>query len=121
MSYSKLNVLHWHLVDDESFPYVSEALPRLAAKGAYSPTHTYSAAAVQQLVAYARDRGVRVMPEFDTPGHTQSWGAPPIHSAAPFTPAASSGRELGVRSRDSLFPHQLSRIVLSQAKDIRSC
>jgi len=78
MSYSKLNVLHWHLVDDESFPYVSEALPQLAAKGAYSPTHTYSAAAVQELIAYARDRGVRVMPEFDTPGHTQSWGAPSI-------------------------------------------
>jgi hypothetical protein len=74
MAFTKLNVLHWHLVDDESFPYVSAALPELAAKGSFSPTHTYSPAAVSNLIAFARDRGVRVVPEFDTPGHTQSWG-----------------------------------------------
>ncbi|KAK9836128.1 hypothetical protein WJX81_003786 [Elliptochloris bilobata] len=74
MAWAKLNVLHWHLVDDQSFPYASEALSRLAAAGAFSPAHTYSLDDVRGVVAYARARGIRIVPEFDTPGHTASWG-----------------------------------------------
>eukprot|EP00959_Pyramimonas_sp_CCMP1952_P283360 5923678-Pyramimonas_sp.AAC.1 len=33
MSYAKMNVFHWHMTDDESFPYISQALPDLASKG----------------------------------------------------------------------------------------
>lgn len=43
--------------------------------GAYSPEATYSHADVQQVVLYGLYRGVRVVPEFDTPGHSNSWGA----------------------------------------------
>jgi hexosaminidase len=69
MSYDKLNVFHWHITDTHSFPLVSRRLPQLSQLGAYSPAKVYSAAAVREIVDYARVRGVRVLPEFDAPAH----------------------------------------------------
>ncbi|CAB3401004.1 unnamed protein product [Caenorhabditis bovis] len=73
MSMNKLNVLHWHLVDSESFPYVSEKFPELHTVGAYSPKHVYSRKDIADVINYARLRGIGVIPEFDLPGHTSSW------------------------------------------------
>ena len=103
MAANKLNVLHWHIVDSQAFPFNGTAVPALA-HGAWSPEQTYSSKDVADIVAYAKDRGVRVMIEVaalhsnlppkprlalrgdgaqhragmplqvDTPGHSASWG-----------------------------------------------
>ncbi|XP_075551132.1 beta-hexosaminidase subunit beta-like isoform X2 [Dermacentor variabilis] len=74
MAYNKLNVLHWHLVDDQSWPFYMEAFPNVTKVAAYSQRHVYSTKDVRGVVEYARLRGIRVIPEIDTPGHTQALG-----------------------------------------------
>ena len=72
LTYSKFNVFHWHLSDIQSFPYQSDVLPMLS-QAAYSINDRYSTGDVADVVEYARQRGVRVMMEFDIPGHAGSW------------------------------------------------
>lgn len=74
MAQNKMNVLHWHLVDSESFPYTSVKFPNMTILGAYTPAHVYSIADMKKVMDYARLRGIRVVPEFDTPGHAGAWG-----------------------------------------------
>jgi hexosaminidase len=70
MSMTKLSVLHWHLSDTTSFPVQSEAFPQLSQLGAFHPSLVYTKANLTELVAYAAQRGVRIVPEFDLPGHS---------------------------------------------------
>ena len=67
MHHFKLNVLHLHLTDDQGFRFGSEKFPELV-----SLEH-YSLGELKQLVKYAADVGIRVVPEIDVPGHTTSW------------------------------------------------
>ncbi|HEY2462290.1 MAG TPA: family 20 glycosylhydrolase, partial [Candidatus Acidoferrum sp.] len=69
----KLNVLHWRFADNAGFHIESKRFPLLQEKG--SGGFYYSQDEVREIIAYARDRGIRVMPEFDMPCHTTSWFA----------------------------------------------
>jgi hypothetical protein len=97
MAYNKLNVLHWHICDAQSFPLILPNVPELALRGAFKSgaadhgareeadadgasrvvrgaPNVYTPADVRAVVGYARDRGIRVVPEIDVPAHTASWG-----------------------------------------------
>ncbi len=67
----KMNVLHWHLTEDQGFRVESRRYPRLHELG--SDGRYYTQDEIRGVVAYAADRGIRVVPEFDIPGHTSSW------------------------------------------------
>ncbi|WP_460503724.1 family 20 glycosylhydrolase, partial [Hymenobacter agri] len=90
MAAVKLNVLHWHLTDDQGFRVESKVFPRLHTVG--SPDGLfYTQAEIKEVLAYAAARGIRVVPEFDMPSHTTSWivAYPRLKSAdstyAPYT------------------------------------
>eukprot|EP00729_Bicosta_minor_P003624 gene3624-6188_t len=74
MAASKLNVLHMHITDDESFPIESTSVPELTAKGSY-PGYVYTHADIARLSDYATARGILLIPEFDMPAHSSAWGA----------------------------------------------
>jgi hexosaminidase len=69
----KLNVMHWHLSDDQGFRVESRQFPLLQEKG--SNGSYYTQAQIHEVIGYARERGIRVVPEFDMPCHTTSWFA----------------------------------------------
>jgi hexosaminidase len=76
----KLNVFHWHLSDDQGFRVESKKFPLLQEKG--SDGLFYTQDEIRGVIEYARDRGIRVVPEFDMPGHTTAWfvGYPDVAS-----------------------------------------
>ena len=80
MAAVKLNVFHWHLTDDQGFRIESKLYPKLQEMG--SDGNFYTQAQVRDVIAFARERGIRVVPEFDIPGHTTAWfvGMPELAS-----------------------------------------
>ncbi|XP_055389854.1 chitooligosaccharidolytic beta-N-acetylglucosaminidase [Condylostylus longicornis] len=69
MSASKMNILHWHATDSQSFPIEISKLPHLQRLGAYSSEMKYSKSDIEDIIKYARLRGIRVLIEFDGPAH----------------------------------------------------
>jgi len=92
MAAVKMNVLHWHLSDDQGFRVESKKFPKLHEMG--SEGKYYTQEEIRDLIAYAHDRGIRVVPEFDTPGHSRSWfpGYPQLASnPGPFIVESEAG------------------------------
>jgi hexosaminidase len=81
MAAVKLNVFHWHLSENQGFRVESKRFPKLHEMG--SDGLYYTQDQVRDLIAYARDRGIRVVPEFDMPGHSTAWfvGYPELASS----------------------------------------
>ncbi len=81
MAAVKLNVFHWHLSDDQGFRVESKKYPKLQELG--SDDLFYTQEQIKSVIRYAADRGIRVVPEFDMPGHATSWfvGYPDLASA----------------------------------------
>ena len=69
----KLNVFHWHISDDQGFRVESKAFPLLQQKGSDGLFYTQNE--IRQVIEYASDRGIRVVPEFDMPAHASAWYA----------------------------------------------
>ena len=80
LMYAKMNVFHWHISDKDSFPLQLETIPSLSKHGAFSPEQIYTLADVEDIVLYAAKRGIRVIPEIDSPSHTLSWSYTPEFS-----------------------------------------
>ncbi|PYU02018.1 MAG: beta-N-acetylhexosaminidase [Acidobacteria bacterium] len=78
----KMNVFHWHLSENQGFRVESRKFPKLHELG--SDGLYYTQDEIRELVAYARDRGIRVVPEFDMPGHSTAWfvGYPELASGS---------------------------------------
>src|SRR6266436_1478341 len=68
---TKMNVFHWHLSENQGFRVESKKFPKLHTLG--SDGLYYTQDEIRDLIAYARDRGIRVVPEFDMPGHSTAW------------------------------------------------
>jgi hexosaminidase len=127
MAAVKLNVLHWHLSENQGFRVESKRFPKLQGMG--SDGLFYTQDQVRGIIAYARDRGIRVVPEFDMPGHSTAWfvGYPELASAprpysierkwGVFDPAMDPTRESTYNFLDAfigemagLFPDQFFHI-----------
>jgi hexosaminidase len=78
----KMNVFHWHLSDNQGFRVESHKFPKLQSEGSEGLFYTQDE--IREVIAYARDRGIRVVPEFDMPGHSTAWfaGYPELASGA---------------------------------------
>ncbi|MBO0910695.1 MAG: family 20 glycosylhydrolase [Acidobacteria bacterium] len=127
MAAVKLNVFHWHLSDNQGFRVETKRFPKLAEMG--SDGLYYTQDEVRGVISYARDRGIRVVPEFDMPGHSTAWfvGYPDLASAPGpysierkwgiFDPAMDPTRESTYKFLDEfigemakLFPDQFFHI-----------
>lgn len=70
MASVKLNVFHWHLTDDQGFRVASKVYPKLQELASDGQFYTHEQ--LKEVVAYAANLGIRVVPEFDVPGHASA-------------------------------------------------
>jgi hexosaminidase len=118
MAAVKMNVLHLHLSDDQGFRLESREFPKLQELG--SDGMYYRQSEIRELIAYASDRGIRIVPEFDMPGHSTAWfvGYPELSSGPGpyqierrwgiFDPAMDPTRESTYRLLDKFIEEMVS-------------
>ena len=98
MAAVKLNVFHWHLTEDQGFRIESRVFPKLTGQG--SDGDFYSQQDAKEIVAYARARGIRVVPEFEMPGHSTAW-------LAAYPSLASGSTPEGIRREFAISPYAI--------------
>ncbi|HEX5283212.1 MAG TPA: family 20 glycosylhydrolase [Bryocella sp.] len=98
MAAVKLNVFHWHLTEDQGFRIQSKLYPRLTEHGSDGLFYTQEQA--REIVAYARARGIRVVPEFEMPGHSTAW-------LVAYPELASGTKPAGIRRKFGVSPSAL--------------
>lgn len=98
MEVVKLNVFHWHLIDDQGVRIESKAFPKLTSVG--SDGQFYTQQQIRDVVAYANDRGIRVVPEFEMPGHSTAW----IYA---YPELSSGARPTGFRAEFGIAPYAM--------------
>ncbi|KAI5631849.1 glycosyl hydrolase family 20, catalytic domain-containing protein [Phthorimaea operculella] len=108
LAMNKMNVFHWHIVDDQSFPYQSEKFPNLSAQGAYDDSMVYTKADVESIVNYATAVSYR---------HTSSWGAAYPN---PLTECYSNGKvtSLGPMNPIRNTTYELLRDLIKEVQGI---
>lgn len=74
---NKMNVLHWHITDDESFPLLLSNYSQITNTSKFWDTAIYTASDVKHIINYASIRAVAIVPEIDSPAHTWSWSKSP--------------------------------------------
>lgn len=114
MAAVKMNVLHWHLSDDQGFRAESRKFPKLTGEGSEGLFYTQSE--IREVIAYAHERGIRVVPEFDMPGHSRSWviGYPELASG-PGPYSVEDGDPILDPTRESTYKF-LEQFVAEMAK-----
>ncbi len=101
LSLHKINVLHWHLSDDQAWRIESRRFPRLQeVSGAH-----YTQAQIREIVEFARLRGVEIIPEIDIPGHTTG-------ILAAYPEYSCSGQETALAAKGGIYP-----IILCPGKE----
>lgn len=111
MELVKLNVLHWHLSDGTGFRVESRLFPKLQTVGSHG--QFYTQAQIRTVLAYAADRGIRVVPEFDVPGHALAIAqAYPELAAQPLPDPGKPGLNLNNAALDPTKPETLRFVHL---------
>lgn len=72
LAINKMNVFHWHMTKDQSLPYQKKVSPKLNQKGAFNSSSVYTNKDILNVIKYARERGVRVIPEY-VPSHAHAY------------------------------------------------
>ena len=116
MAAVKMNVFHWHFSDDQGFRAESMKFPKLTEMGSEGLYYTQDQ--IRDVIAYAHDRGIRVVPEFDMPGHTRSWflGYPELASGpGPYTLEGGGIDPIMDPTRESTYKF-LEKFIAEMAK-----